>query len=279
LLTIAAIAMDYPVSHRPRRLAATQVARLQRFAVARSVDLHCHCLPGIDDGPQSVEDALALCRMLVNDGFTDVIATPHQLGRYDGVNWAKDVRRAVAGLQGLLERERIPLSVYPGAEVRIDERIPRLLHSDHLLTLADAKEFLLLELPLTLAVGVEAVRKLLGEWPTLVLAHAERYTMLQRDPAGAEAWVAANVALQVNASSLLSDAPEDARSAAMYWLEQGWVSLIASDAHSTNTRRPRMSEAIDVLENEFGAEITRRICIDNPARLLSQPSAKATPFD
>jgi protein-tyrosine phosphatase len=253
----------------PSKLAPAQAARVNRYGVVRSVDIHCHCLPALDDGPQSIEDALALCRALVMDGITDAIATPHQLGRYDGVNWADEVRMAVRRMQALLRDQRIPLTIYPGAEVRIDERIPQLLQEGRLLTLADAGEFILIELPISMPIGARAVRELIGDWPTVVLAHAERYDVLKRDPAGAEAWIEANMALQVNAASLLPDAPPDCRAAAVTWLEMGWVSLIASDAHSTNARRPRMTEALAFLEHQFGPQIAAKICLDNPARLLA----------
>ena len=63
-----------------------QQQRLDDFSTPRAVDIHCHCLPGFDDGPASLEDSLALCQALVKDGITSVIATPHQLGRYDYAN-------------------------------------------------------------------------------------------------------------------------------------------------------------------------------------------------
>ena len=259
----------------PSGWAAPQLARLAHFGVTRSVDLHCHCLPGVDDGPRTLDDAVALCRMLVRDGITDVIATPHQLGRFDGSNWAEDVRRAVADLRETLVRERVPLSVYPGAEVRIDERIPRLLGDDRALTLADRREFLLIELPTAMAVGAAAVTGLIGAWPTVVLAHAERYDVMRRDPAKAEEWVEAGIALQVNAASLLPDAPEACREVALMWLDQGWVSLVATDAHSTGARRPRMTEAIEFVEAEYGADVARKICLENPARVLGLESISA----
>src|SRR5690348_10527458 len=98
----------------PTPLSAPQLARLSKFHVQRSVDIHCHCLPAIDDGPRNLAESIALCRLLVRDGFTDVVATPHQLGRWDGLNWAAEVRGAVADLQATLQRERIPLRLHPG---------------------------------------------------------------------------------------------------------------------------------------------------------------------
>ena len=262
--------MPSPSSRAP--LAATQRARLAQFAprvFARSVDAHCHVLPGVDDGPRTMNDAVALARLLVRDGFTDVIATPHALGRYDGYNWAPGVRRAVAEFQAELDAQRVPLTVHAGSEVRVDERIPRLLKTDEVLTLADTKRFVLLELPTSMTVSADAVMGLFkGASVTIVLAHAERYDMLRRDPAGAEAWVAAGAVLQVNAASLVGDGPDDSRDAAFLWIEQGWLSMLATDAHSVGSRRPRMTEAIDVLMKEFGEEIARTLCLDNPAKLL-----------
>ncbi len=205
----------------------------------------------------------------MRDGFTDVIATPHQLGRYDGVNWAAEVRQGVANLQTALQRERIPLRIHAGAEVRIDERIPSLLAADRLLTLADGGEYLLLELPTSSNIDPQAVAGVLAAANVhIILAHAERYDSLRRDPGLAKAWLDANIILQVNASSLLDEAPTGSREAALAWLGQGWIALIATDSHGVTTRRPRMTEAMEFIEREFGAEIAKQLCLTNPAKLL-----------
>src|SRR3954451_18824303 len=120
-----------------------QTALLERFAADEGVDTHCHILPGVDDGPATLNDTLALCRVLVRDGITTVIATPHQLGRFEGVTSATVVREAVAHLQATLGSRGMPIRVVPGAEVRLDPRIPQLLAEDHILTLADGNKHLL----------------------------------------------------------------------------------------------------------------------------------------
>src|SRR4051794_25118939 len=112
-----------------------QTALLERFGATECVDTHCHILPGIDDGPATLNDTLALCRVLVRDGITTVIATPHQLGRFEGVTGTTEVRDAVAQLQMTLASRGIPIRVVPGAEVRLDPRIPQLLVDDQILTL------------------------------------------------------------------------------------------------------------------------------------------------
>src|SRR5437868_4744181 len=90
-------------SSMPTPLHAIQQSRLTRFGVSQCVDVHCHVLPGIDDGPKNLDESLTLCRSLMRDGITTVIATPHQLGRYDGHNRAGEVRQRVTELQGILD--------------------------------------------------------------------------------------------------------------------------------------------------------------------------------
>src|SRR6185295_12068795 len=152
----------------------------------RRVDVHCHCLPGVDDGPANMEDALALCRLLIADGFTDVIATPHQLGRWDGTNHAAEIRRAVPQLQAALDAKKMPLKIHPGGEIRVDERIPRLLADDRILTLADVRKHVLLELPISAYIGPDGLMSHLSATGlNVILAHPERYAALQNDHAAA----------------------------------------------------------------------------------------------
>src|SRR5262245_47968493 len=250
-------------------LAPTQQSRLKQFQCARVVDVHCHILPGVDDGPQDLNESVALARMLVEEGVTDVIATPHQLGRWDGANTGPQVRQAVAEFQDDLNKSSIPLRIHPGGEIRLDERVPALLRSERVLTLADNERWLLLELPPSVAIAPKPLAAYLRQSGAgIVLAHAERYDCLSADANSAAAWIDEGIALQVNAASLLGGSGERARQAAWSWLERGWVSIIASDAHSTNTRRPRLAEALDAIVRRSGQDTAFRVCIDNPSRVL-----------
>jgi protein-tyrosine phosphatase len=260
-------------------LAYPQRARLQRFSIEHSVDTHCHVLPGIDDGPASLEESLGLCRALVRDGITVAIATPHQLGRFEGTNHVAHVRALVDELQAALDQRRIPLRVVAGGEVRVDERIPRLLSDGMINALGPAGHYLLLELPTGFPVDPAPVLdRFEPDLPSdrIILAHAERCDGLNQQPELAEAWIQQGVALQVNAGGLLGAFGRGAQVAALDWLGRGWVSIIATDAHSTGSRRPRMSEAIDFIAREFGEAVARRVCLENPLRVLNgQPLQSA----
>jgi protein-tyrosine phosphatase len=248
-----------------RELLPPQRSRLERFAVGQAVDLHCHCLPCVDDGPGTMVEALQLCRALAEDGITVAIATPHQLGRYAGRNGAPAVREGVAALNRSLMVEGIPLRVFPGGDVRVDERIARLLHDDHVLSLADRGVYVLLELPhdtfIDPATLITHLVKL-GRRP--IMSHPERHRHLTANPHLIEPWLKAGVELQITSGSLVGDFGGTALRAAWYWLETGAAALVASDAHDVTDRPPRMSKAIELIAHRLGEDVARRVCGENP---------------
>jgi len=253
----------------PIELSAHQRARLAQFGASECVDVHCHALFGIDDGPATLEDSLALCRALVRDGITTAIATPHQLGRYEGLNEADEIRSRVGDLQMILNARGIPLRLSCGGEVRVDERIPALLKAGKILTLGDNGRYLLLELPARVMINPEVLLPHLeGIGARVVLAHCERYEALTQQPDLAEEWVRRGAALQVNAGGPLGVFGDSSQRAAMYWLARGWVTLVATDSHSVGNRRPRFTEAIDLIVRQLGKEVARCVCIENPLRVL-----------
>jgi protein-tyrosine phosphatase len=248
---------------------AEQQRRLDAFNTFRCVDIHCHCLPGLDDGPVSLEEAIALCRALVEDGITTVIATPHQLGRYDRLNSAQIIRRAVTELAAELADREIPLEVYPGGDVRVDERLPRLLDSGEVGTAADAGHHLLLELPHELFVDPLPVIEMLrdrGVQP--IMSHPERHPYLQGSNERPREWVDHGAALQVTAGSLTGDFGQRAFDHGWHLVVAGLVGLIATDAHDARRRPPRLSAALELLTERVGLAAARAMAIDNPLRVI-----------
>jgi protein-tyrosine phosphatase len=247
-----------------------QQHRLEQFQVSRCADIHCHCLPGLDDGPASIEEALALCQALALDGITTVVATPHQLGRYDRLNSASQIREAVAELTAALASEAIPLEVLPGGDVRIDERIPRLLEMDEVVTVADAGYHLLLELPHDLFVDPLPMINLLREHGMQsIMTHPERHPYLYGTIDWATDWIKHGAVLQLTAGSLLGDFGGRAFEQAWQLIEAGLASLLATDAHDALRRPPRLTAALTALEERIGREAARLLAIDNPLRVLA----------
>ena len=233
-------------------------------------DIHCHCLSGLDDGPHTMAESIELCRMLVSEGITTVVATPHQLGRFDASNEAGQVRQAVRDLTAVLEENHIPLEIVPGAEVRVDERICRLLEADRVLTLADSGRYVLLEIPHEIFIDVEP---LLVELSIMgvgsIMAHAERIATLSARPSVLLRWLAHGTHLQITASSLSGHFGPYLQRAAWGLLSSGWVSLVATDTHDLNVRRPRMKAAFESIRAKLGDDLARLVCIENPSRAIT----------
>lgn len=232
------------------------------------VDMHCHCLPGIDDGPATLEDALALSRLLIADGIRTVVATPHQLGRYGRANTAKRIGECLTTFRQCLAEHQIPLKILPGAEVRIDENILSAVDSGELLTLAGSSTHLLLELPKhTFIDPTPIIHQLAARGQQVIVAHPERQHGVMERPEIAGRWLKSGAVLQVTAGSLLGDFGEESERAGWTLISNGWVELIASDAHSARTRPPRMTAAMQAITNRLGHSVARRICLDNPANV------------
>jgi protein-tyrosine phosphatase len=233
------------------------------------IDIHCHCLPGIDDGPATQNDALALCRSLVDDGVTTVIATPHQLGQYDGCNEAPEIRKAVLSLNEELEKNHIPLTVMPGGDVRLDERICQLLKDDKIMTLADGGKYILLELPSEILIDIEPLIVELASLDVkVIVSHPERHFVLNRYYDVIPKWLRHSALLQITAGSLLGNFGPLAERAAWHYIKAGWVSLVATDSHNLRGRRPRMRDAFRNISLKMGQTTAHKLCNENPLRVL-----------
>jgi protein-tyrosine phosphatase len=249
--------------------APRQRQRLEAFGAPRCVDIHCHCLPGMDDGPASLDESLELCRALVDDGITSVVATPHQLGRYEGRNDANRVRHAVSELESALEQHRIPLDLAPGADVRIDERLPRLISAGEVLTVADANRHILLELPHELMVDpLSTIRALRDLGLQSIVTHPERYRYLRGAIAPMRTWIQEGAVLQITAGSLVGEFGNSAFDLAWQLVREDMVAIIATDAHNANARPPRLSAAIEQLTREVGHVRTSQMAVLNPLKVL-----------
>ena len=217
------------------------------------IDIHTHILPGIDDGPEDMAETLAMCRIAVEDGITDVVATPHMLkAPYDVSRDA--VLEKVADLNARLSVEGIPLTIHKGAEIAISPEIPGLLREGRLLTLAGRGTHVFLELTdIFLSDPVEAlIRELVEDGVTPVISHPERNAMVQKDPGLLGRFREAGALFQVTAMSLTGAFGAETKKFTLAMLKDGFADFIASDAHSSQWRPPVLSKARRVAEGILG---------------------------
>jgi len=208
------------------------------------VDIHCHILPGLDDGSPDMPTSVAMARLAVAAGISTMIGTPHWIEDEHETDPAV-VRQTARDLQAELNSRAIPLTVLPGNEALICPDLPDRVKKGDVLTLADKGTHLLLELPYEdLPTYVDDVifrLQLQGLIP--ILAHVERYAYVRSDWHVLDRWVQHGCLAQVNASRLDSGRGDDL---AQDLVDRGLIACTASDAHDA-TRRPPV-----VLHHSFG---------------------------
>jgi protein-tyrosine phosphatase len=231
------------------------------------VDIHCHLLPAIDDGAANLDEAVAMARMAVEDGIQTVIATPHQLGNFPE-NQGDDIRQRVFALQEQLDSRQIPLQILAGGDVRIEDGMVEAIRSGEVVTLADRRRHVLLELPHEFYFSLEPVlTQLAGQEISGILSHPERNQGILRQPAVLGSLVEAGCLMQVTAGSLCGTFGKASKKLACQMVCDGLVHFVATDAHGIRVRRPRLSRAFRRVVKLVGREAAEVLFCDNPARV------------
>jgi protein-tyrosine phosphatase len=199
-------------------------------------DLHSHILPGIDDGAQSLEEALAMARFYVADGVTCVVATPH-CHRYVHL-LRRDVLPAVSWFNEELRAAAVPLTVVPGSEIQVVDtnEYRREFERGDFCHLGDGREFTLLEFnwqrELFPADAEELVRWIRGQGMTPILAHPERHDFFWEDLSRVAVLADAGAWLQVTVDSLIGNHGPAPSQAGRDLLRRHREIVLASDAHN-----------------------------------------------
>ena len=219
------------------------------------IDLHCHILPGMDDGPADIEECLVMARLAAEDGIHTVVATPHSRnGMYE--NARGDICRRVQELNRILEAAAIDLVVLPGAEEFIRPELGLAGEPDKICTLNDNGRYVLVEFPfMTVPQGAGElfIRMKQRRGLTPVLAHPERNAAIQKNIEILYPFVSSGCLTQITAMSLTGDLGEPARACACRMVEMRMAHVIASDAHSAGHRRPKLSSAVSVAAEILGS--------------------------
>lgn len=209
------------------------------------IDLHCHVLAGIDDGPETLEGSVALARAAAAQGTRTIVATPHVNTRFQ--NRADAIAAAVGALNARLAEERVAVEVRPGAEIAMTSLSD--LGREQLAALAlggDGGRWLLIESPFTLAIDpfLAAVRGLQDTGHGVVLAHPERCAGFQHRPELVEGLVRDGALVSITAGSLVGDFGREPRKLALALVGHGLVHNVASDAHDAQQRPPSLAAPI-----------------------------------
>jgi protein-tyrosine phosphatase len=205
------------------------------------IDLHAHVLPRVDDGPRDEAQSLEMLRIAAADGISAIVATPHAHHTRPAA-----VQAGVERLNALAATHQVDVRVLPGSEIRIGPGIVERIREGHLFTL-NGSASVLIELYLhdewPLALVERAFDRLLSAGLLPVLAHAERYPFVQRDPRVLDHFICRQIPVQINAGALFYRESDIERRVAERLLRERRAHLIASDAHNARYRPPRLRKA------------------------------------
>ncbi len=231
------------------------------------IDIHHHCLPGVDDGPRELEDAVALCRMAAEEGIETIIATPHVLrGRWPALTKSELETRIVRLRNAVGSTPRLVL----GSEYFFGHDMADVLQGGSAIVPLAGSRYVLFELAAnTVPPMLEQplYRVQLDGWVPIV-AHPERNTVYQSHPDLLARLIRHGVRVQVTATSLTGAFGSQARAAAETFLRRGMVHFIATDAHNVDKRPPRIKEALEVLRELAGDEATEALTRTNPLAVV-----------
>lgn len=225
------------------------------------VDIHCHLLPGLDDGPDTLEKSLEMAEAAIADGITHVVATPHASDRYtffpDLVHQRRD--EIAAHTDGRL-------TLATGCDFHMSFENLQDAYANPTKYTLNQKSYLLVEfadfaIPPTIDEALHQLQ-LVGIDP--IITHPERNGLIAAQPPRLAAWVERGCYVQVTAGSLLGRFGPTARRAAEQWIEQGMVHFLATDAHNTSSRPLRLSEARAAVAARWGQDVADALTRENP---------------
>jgi len=257
------------------------------------IDLHAHILPRLDDGAESLEESVEMCRISYGDGVRTIVATPHILpGVYKNnrstilaktrelneavAQWG--LRNAECGIQtpyahpesSSSNPSELPFVILPGADVHFSPNLLELCENGEIVTGNDAGRFLMVEfdsmnLPYQ---GEEVLFKLISRGIIPVITHPERNLEIARAPKRYYEMIKMGCLGQVTAMSLTGEFGSEVKRAAEQLLAHWLIHFIASDAHSVHGRPPLLSPGVREAEKRVGKEEAEKMVTEYPRALL-----------
>jgi protein-tyrosine phosphatase len=225
------------------------------------VDIHCHLLPGLDDGPETMEESVDMAEMAIADGITHIVATPHANDMY-----AFDSDRNLELCRELAARFDGRLNLSTGCDFHLSyENVEGASGSPERFAL-NQKHYLLLEfadfaLPPFLD---RALARLQEAGLKLIVTHPERNPLVRAAPERLRRWLDGGCYVQITGLSLTGRFGPAAERAALEYLDLGWAHFVASDAHNVGRRPPRLRHAYDLVAARRGPQVARALFHDNP---------------
>ncbi len=230
------------------------------------IDIHCHILPDIDDGPADLQETLEMLRIAAGDGITHIVATPHY--RHGEPPTAQDIREKIALVREAMAKSSINVELMGGADIRLTYELMEGIEKNEIPTINNSGYFLL-ELPDLIPPHLDGFlfeARIKGFVP--VITHPERNHSLISSLEKISALRNAGALFQLTAMSVTGQLGRQIKKFTVQLLKKGYVDFIATDAHSTKRRPPLLSKAYRETEGILDKTGADRIFIDNPKAVI-----------
>jgi protein-tyrosine phosphatase len=227
------------------------------------IEIHCHILPGIDDGPKDIETSLQMMRIARDDGIAHIIATPHYRYNDEGPS-AKDITDRAELLRAKAAEEGISINILSGADIGLNYELIDGIEGKSIPTLNSSRYFLI-ELPDLIPPNLENLfftAELSGLIP--IITHPERNYSFFSSPKKLEDFRASGSLVQLTAMSITGEFGSNIQKFSHMLLKKGLVDFIATDAHSTGSRKPILSKVYKEVTRLLNEKEASRLLIDNP---------------
>jgi protein-tyrosine phosphatase len=230
------------------------------------IDIHSHILPAIDDGAKNIEKTLQMLQIASDDGIKKIVATPHfYRGYYE--NKYIDICKLVEEVNIKVKEKQISVEIFPGQEVFLDTHTLDLFR-EGIIKGINGTRYMLIEFPMDTmpksALDIIYELRVLGMVP--IIAHPERYRYIIEKPSLINNFIDENCLFQINSGSIQGIFGRSVQKTSEILITHGICNFIASDAHSTKTRVPKIKEALEIVADLNSA--LKVVLTENTDKLL-----------
>lgn len=236
------------------------------------VDIHVHILPGLDDGAKTPDDAIAMATVAAKCGTSRIVATPHvdPMRLRHGSQQVETIKRAVDSLQESITSCGLSIQVVPGMEIAIAPGLAGYLSRGEVMTVADGGKYILVELPFQMipSYAEEEIFNMAANGYIPIIAHPERNASVIHNPNTLIPFLRAGALAHVNADSLTGREGPRPQKTAEILLSHSLAHIIASDGHSSTSRRPGLDRAFESAARLMGEDKALKTVRDIPLAIV-----------
>ena len=234
------------------------------------IDIHIHILPNVDDGANSMDEAINMARLAFDSGVEAMVVTPHsnQIKGFKNYN-DNNLINLFDGFKNELIKHKIDLNVYLGMEILASNDLVEKIMNNKVIGLNKSRYYLVEFYFDDTISDIEIILKemlKIGKIP--LIAHPERYVSVQKEPWIIYRWLKLGCLIQINKGSIFGHFGKNAQITAKKLLDYRLVTVVASDGHSSMFRRPNMNEIQDYLELNYGIEYADKLLYMNPKAII-----------